>query len=105
MVVGIQREDLVAVGCPSATLSFLVAQTIDSSQGYSGLRRAASQARTSASAKRQYFPSRKPGIRSRDLSRVCPYTQEGGTLRISATSLTVSNVSSRAMVSIRVSLQ
>src|SRR6266571_241281 len=62
--------------------------------GTPGFRRISSRRRrihasTSASSKRQYFPRRNPGMRSGHLSRVCPYTQEGGTCRRSATSWTL----------------
>src|SRR6266568_1131228 len=62
--------------------------------GTPGFRRISSRRRrihasTSASSKRQYFPRRNPGMRSGHLSRVCPYTQEVGTCRRSATSWTL----------------
>src|SRR6266702_5372122 len=62
--------------------------------GTPGFRRISSRRRsihasTSASSKRQYFPNRNPGIRSGHLLRVCPYTQETGTCRSSATSWTL----------------
>lgn len=46
-------------------------------------------ASTSISRKRQYFPNRKPGIRSIPRWRVRSYTQDTGTLSNSATSSTV----------------